>query len=490
MRKAFTAIIAGLILAVASAAVKARVTENNLPDNMPAWAMAAYAQAMQAAVLGVGLETIPTTVPTDDIINDPTGEVESYQPNGATDTSSNAFFQSLGTNGRSCFSCHEPQDGWTITPADALARFKATKGTDPVFNLVDGATCPDDKAVTTAQKKKAYNLLLTKGLIRIFLPLPSAGLEFEISSIKDPYKCTSLSSSTAGTVSVYRRPLPVTNLSFARTLMWDGREPDLDSQATDATLIHAQAAATPTADELTQITDFETGIYTAQSAITKGGSLTTAGAAGGAITLSAQPAIVNDPTLPGFSPGIFDPYTPWDAISGKTADERFEESVARGQTLFNTLVIDISGVAGLNDVLGETTITGTCGTCHNAPNAGNRSVDGTMDIGVSEPSQVTLTPVSLAGLPTFTLQCTSGPLAGTTFTTTDPGRALITGNCGDVDKFKVPSLRGLAARAPYFHNGSAASLKDVIIFYVIRFGIDPIPTTQQITDLANFLGTL
>ena len=53
--------------------------------------------------------------------------------------------------------------------------------------------------------------------------------------------------------------------------------------------------------------------------------------------------------------------------------------------------------------------------------------------------------------------------------TTDPGRALVTGKFADVGKFKSPVLRGLAARAPYFHNGSAQSLLDVVNFYDFAF---------------------
>jgi cytochrome c peroxidase len=65
---------------------------------------------------------------------------------------------------------------------------------------------------------------------------------------------------------------------------------------------------------------------------------------------------------------------------------------------------------------------------------------------------------------------------------------LITGNCADIGKFKGPILRGLAARAPYFHNGSAATLMDVVNFYNQRFGIGL--TAQQRDDLVNFLKTL
>jgi cytochrome c peroxidase len=71
---------------------------------------------------------------------------------------------------------------------------------------------------------------------------------------------------------------------------------------------------------------------------------------------------------------------------------------------------------------------------------------------------------------------------------TDPGRAMISGKCADVAKVKGPILRGLAARAPYFHNGSAATLDDVVTFYDQRFGINF--TDQEKSDLVAFLKTL
>jgi cytochrome c peroxidase len=84
--------------------------------------------------------------------------------------------------------------------------------------------------------------------------------------------------------------------------------------------------------------------------------------------------------------------------------------------------------------------------------------------------------------------CTAGPLAGQTFEVTDIGRAMISGNCADIGKTKGPILRGLAARAPYFHNGSAATLLDVVNFYDQRFGIGF--TEQQKSDLVAFLNSL
>ena len=72
--------------------------------------------------------------------------------------------------------------------------------------------------------------------------------------------------------------------------------------------------------------------------------------------------------------------------------------------------------------------------------------------------------------------------------TTDPGRALVTGLWADIGKVKGPILRGLAARAPYFHNGTAATLSDAVTFYDKRFGIGF--TAQEKTDLVNFLNAL
>ena len=65
---------------------------------------------------------------------------------------------------------------------------------------------------------------------------------------------------------------------------------------------------------------------------------------------------------------------------------------------------------------------------------------------------------------------------------------LISGKCSDLGVFKVPRLRGLAARAPYFHGGNAATLREVVEFYNSRFNIGL--SAQDTQDLVNFLGTL
>lgn len=46
-----------------------------------------------------------------------------------------------------------------------------------------------------------------------------------------------------------------------------------------------------------------------------------------------------------------------------------------------------------------------------------------------------------------------------------PGRLEITGAESDRGRFKTPTLRGLASTAPYMHDGSLATLEDVVEFY-------------------------
>lgn len=94
-------------------------------------------------------------------------------------------------------------------------------------------------------------------------------------------------------------------------------------------------------------------------------------------------------------------------------------------------------------------------------------------------------------LPVFRLLCKPGAspgFHGATVTTNDSGKALVTGKCSDIGRFTVAPLRGLAARAPYFSDGSAATLRHVVDFYDARFAIGLSP--QDKADLVHFLGSL
>jgi cytochrome c peroxidase len=435
---------------------------------------------------------IPPLLETLTVARNPTGTANSFQVGGATVTTNNAFFQSLGTNGRSCVTCHDPQAGWSVTPRGVNARFQATQGADPLFRLIDGATCSTASVATATTQLRAYSLLLGKGLFRIALPVP-ANAQFSVSVTSDPYDCntnasTGLISPTSGTLSVYRRPLPSTNQRFQTSVMWDGREASLTTQAINATLGHAQAVSAPTLAQQAQMVAFESGLYTAQATDTTAGALNALGATGGVTTLAQQPFTVgvNDSANPnGFDRVVFKLYTAWQSLTGADAATQARRSIARGEQIFNTRAFTINNVPGLTTAA-NTSVRGSCSTCHDTPNVGNHSVSALMNIGVSRADPARALDVS--ALPVFTLTCTAGPLAGRTFTVTDPGQAMVTGRCSDIGRMKVPVLRGLAARAPYFHNGSAATLGAVVGFYNGRFNLGL--SAQERADLVNFLQAL
>jgi hypothetical protein len=219
-------------------------------------------------------------------------------------------------------------------------------------------------------------------------------------------------------------------------------------------------------------------------------------AKGGPEFLATQPyypgindSLGGDPHGQQFNPNVFTIYTSW-----QNSPDSQQASIARGEQIFNTQPLTISDVPGLTK--GTQTITGTCTTCHDAPNVGDHSFPLPLDIGTGHSLEYETDPNIIAGLqqlqpptlPVFELVCTQGPEAGQTFYTNDPGKALISGQCTDISRIKGPILRGLAARAPYFHNGAAANLSQVVNFYNQRFQIGLTP--QQMEDLINFLQTL
>jgi cytochrome c peroxidase len=113
------------------------------------------------------------------------------------------------------------------------------------------------------------------------------------------------------------------------------------------------------------------------------------------------------------------------------------------------------------------------------PNIGNHSTSLPLDLGL------TTAAVRTPDMPLYTFR---NKTTGELVQTTDPGRALITGKWKHMSVFKGPILRGLAARAPYFHNGFAATLADVVEFYSGRFNIGL--TAQEKSDLVAFLKAL
>lgn len=407
----------------------------------------------------------------------------------------NPFFADLGTNGRTCVTCHRPAQAWSLTPSEVADRFERTSGLDPLFRANDGSNCETADLSTLERRRDAFSALLHKGLIRIPATVPD-GAEFEIVAVDDPYRCGAPLTSP----SLYRRPLPTANLSFVSAVMWDGRESRpgqairdaLIAQAATATMQHA-AGARPSSAQLRQIVDFELGVLAAQTRDHGAGSLGSAGARGGPSTLLRQPFCIgiNDPLgmhpsmpgaclapSPGLDPGVFTLFAAW-----QDADSPDRQAIARGEVVFNTRRFVIDDVPGLNggpdDPVAGPIATGTCTVCHDTPNAGNHSVPMALNIGIADASRREL------DMPLLTLR---NIVTGEIAQTTDPGRAMVTGRWQDVGKFKGPILRALAARPPYFHDGSARTLADVVAFYDKRFRLQL--TEREKADLLAFLRAL
>ena len=441
-------------------------------------------------VAAVALLIVPTRLPARQnspnmqSFSDPMGQLRSYNVKGAIDLN-NPFFQSLGTNGRACSSCHQPSDGWSVTPSHIQARFDATDGLDPIFRTNDGSNSPIADVSTEDARRDAYSMLLNKGLIRVGIGLPSVR-EYDLVAVDDPYGYAS-----ATELSLFRRPLPSTNLPFLATVMWDGRETfagqsihfDLSDQSNVATQGHAAATNALTDAVRQQIVSFELGLFTTQSVDHEAGNLGAQGATSGPVPLSTMPFFVgiNDVLSPGFNKRVFTMFDAWLNLQSSDRDPftRGRAAIARGQEIFNTRPIMITGVNGVNDVLHVQQLPGTCTTCHDTPGAGDHSTALPLDLGLTTEARRT------PDMPLYTFR---NRTTGETVKTTDPGRALITGLWKHMSLFKGPILRGLSARAPYFHNGSAATLDDAVDFYNTRFNLGL--SAQERSDLIAFLHAL
>ena len=63
----------------------------------------------------------------------PSGRLGTFLATGPIDTATHPFFQALGTNGRSCATCHQPPSALGLSVRNIRSRFAATQATDPLF---------------------------------------------------------------------------------------------------------------------------------------------------------------------------------------------------------------------------------------------------------------------------------------------------------------------------------------------------------------------
>jgi hypothetical protein len=460
-----------------------------------------------------------------------TGALGILNTAGTVDTRGHPFFAPLGANGRGCVTCHQPADAMALSVATVRERWEATGGRDPLFAAVDGRNCPNLPAGDPA----AHSLILTRGLIRVALPWPPRAadgaplpVEFSLEVVRDPTGCNTSAeyglTAARPTVSVYRRPRPVANTKYlthhnfgvgpfiaksglpavrdpetglptAMNMMADARATTLKVQAADAARTHLELAAGLPARELERLVEFESQIYAAQSRDLAAGDLTGGPPGFGPQNLAAAPAGVlgNNTTR-----WVFPVGEAWHKPEGGTEAQReARAAIARGHDVFMFRTFFIRDSMHLNSVGLGNPVKRTCSTCHGMHMTGMDVANGWMDIGTTNLPWAREAPLNpwtkdAPQLPLFKVTCNAdvAPHAflGSVIYTQDPGRALVSGKCNDVGAIVMQQFRGLAARAPYFSNGSAATLRELVDFYDRRYSIGY--SEQEKRDLVAFLGAL
>jgi cytochrome c peroxidase len=390
-----------------------------------------------------GKHSIPNNHP----VQNPGGKSATFSTQGSVDLTGE-YFQAQGTNGRSCASCHTPEDAWSINPGTLQRLFDQTGGTHPVFNLLD-ANNPNMDISTPQARRAAYSMLLSRGVFRRGgAPRPDA--EWELIAFDDPHGFASLNRLVH-----WRRAMPTINFAVgSATVNWDGgnsvgadQHAGLVNQAS-RNVTGGQQGQPASADVIADIVDFEESLSTAQLIVQGVGRLDSGGARGGPEALSNMSKVA----------GRFDLFDAW---AGHGNPRRAQ--IARGQELFNN-----TNSGGRS-----------CSGCHNSANNGTNINNLLFDIRTA--SAEARTP----DLPLYTFR---NKTTGEIRLLTDAGRGNITGLWADLGRFKTPTLRALAARAPYFHNGIAATIEDVVRHYETHLGF--IFTDEERADLIAFLNAL
>ncbi len=450
------------------------------------------------------------------VYDDATGALGLLNDAGMVEAKGHPFFEPLGSNGRACVTCHQPAWAMSVSAESVAARWEATGGRDPIFAAFDGSNCPN----LPQAERASHSLLIERGLIRVPISWPPKNAEFKIEVVRDPTGCNTSReyglNAAQPMVSVYRRPRVVANLKFVTSalgrmniktgtplvvdpetgrstsmnFMADGREPSLKTQALSAILGHEEAKTPPTDEQLRRIVEFETQIYIAQTADARGGNLEESGgpdALGPQAMKSGRPGTLGD-NLGNPVFGFFDAWKRPEGGAAGDARAEFRASVARGSDIFFKRAFFISEATHINTIGLGNPLKRTCATCHNAKLTGMDLAPGWVDVGTTNLPTANESP----DLPLFKITCDKDarphPFLGRVIYTQDPGRALISGRCVDVGSIVMQQFRGLAARAPYFSNGSAKSLRELVDFYDRRFNIRY--SEQEKQDLVNFLSVL
>ena len=353
----------------------------------------------------------------------------------------------LGGNGRACADCHMPSDSFQLSPASAEARFQLLQwrrqfdpqADDPLFRPVDA-----DDFRTNGDAAVDFRNLRQNGLIRITFPLPPnirlidpATNEPSSETFVDVWRMVPTVNDVKLTGADDANPWP-RGPNPTGGFQLDGRFGTLQEQALGAFISHAEVATLPSPQILDDLAAFQQVLFT-------NGRVRAVAEALDAGMVPTDP----DPPLTELEEQGKAVFTrACDQCHGGPGQSTSQAPVVRYHPIVTQCPRPIDPVSPPRFAFSP------------CPPRLARNAR-TYEIALSVP---TPTPTGL--LP-----------AGTKVrrTSSDPGRALITGFVGgppaldDWNKFDVPGLRGISRTAPYFHNNSAATLEEVVDHYIEFF---------------------
>lgn len=285
--------------------------------------------------------------------------------------------ETFGGNGRTCATCHDPRNEFTMSPQLAEARY-AQNPDGPLFRAIDS----DDG------DGRSYTTVLDRAVFRVTVPLAS-----NVTNLDDPM---------SRSITVWRGVPSVDNVALTAPFDQDGRAPTLQDQGLGAIRDHLEPGRPPRSGELDSLALFLSETFYP-------GRLRA--------LLDAADSV---PVEPGFSLPIASP------------------AALRGKAVFDAHCLSCHG--------GET---------GDRPTSGQTPRFAT--VFVSEDNK--------PGFPVLHLAFRNPNGTVTQVATPDPGRAAVTGDVLQLNAFEIPQLRGVKHTAPYFHDNSAATLKDVVDQY-------------------------
>ena len=376
-----------------------------------------------------------------------------------------AFFdrklEGLDGNGRACADCHMATDNFQLSPASVEARFQQLQwrlrwnpdADDPLFRPIDA-----DDFRTNGEDASDFTNLRVNGLVRIVFPLPpNVRLVDPTTNLPSAEAFVDLWRSVPSIENVALTGPGLTNPWFREPNAFGGYQLDarvatLQEQALGAFVNHAQVQQPPSQRMLDDLSSFERNVFTRPH-----------------VRDLADAIRMGSPILP-------DPDPPLTALQ------------QQGKAVFERACTQCHG--GADQTSAQTPVPHFQDIRTQCP----RPVDSV------SPARFVFPPCPDRLTRNARTYEISLPGGGTTRrTSSDPGRALLTGFIGgpapldDWNKLDVPQLRGISKTAPYFHNNSATTLEDVIDHYMAFFtqlrvltapGAPPPPPTT--TDGVHF----